>query len=66
MIINPKPLACMIIFSFVIILATCYKAHEPFTLAGLIFWISFSVFAFSCTHLSKNENYYKNYFDDDL
>lgn len=64
--IKPKPLAAIIIFSFVFIALFASEAHKPESVAGFIFWISFGVFAASVIHLSKNEEYYKNYLDEHI
>lgn len=66
MIIKPKALAVLIIFSFLLVLITVNEAHNPISVVGFIFWLSFAVFAFCCTHLSKNEDYYKQFIDNDL
>lgn len=64
--IKPKPLALIILFSFSLVVITCSGASEPTTVLGIAFWLSFAVFAFCCIHLSKNEEYYKQFLDDDL
>lgn len=61
MILKPIPLALILIISFVILLFTNGGASEPTTALGIVFWLSFGVFAFGCIHLSKNEKYYKSY-----
>lgn len=63
--LNPKLLAAIIIFSFICVLMTGCEAHRPETAVGFAFWISFGVFVASMIHLSKNESYYKRFFDDE-
>lgn len=65
MILKPKTLAISIVASFVLVLMTISEAHNPSSFAGVLFWLSFAVFAFSCIHLSKNEKYYSKYLDDE-
>ena len=65
MIVKPKPLAILIIFSFVLLLVTGCEAHHPDTVMGFIFWIAFAVFASSMTHLAKNRKFYDKYVDED-
>ena len=59
MIIKPIPLIILIIVSFCLMLITNNGADKPLTDCGIVFWLSFGVFAFCCIHLSKNEKYYK-------
>lgn len=65
MILNPRLLSALIIFSFVSILMFVNEAHRPESVEGFIFWMSFGVFAFSMIHLGKNEKYYKQFLDDE-
>lgn len=64
MILKPRLLLVLTIFSFCIMLMTNCGATEPTTALGFTFWISFGVFVFCCIHLAKNEDYYKNYIDE--
>ena len=64
MILKPKFLLLLTISSFLLLLMTNGGASEPTTALGFTFWISFGVFAFCCIHLSRNEEYYKNYLDE--
>lgn len=64
--IKPKVLLYLIISSFLLVLLLCGEAHNPLSVIGLCFWINFGIFAFCCIHLSKNEEYYKQFLDDDL
>lgn len=66
MILKPRTLAISITVSFVLVLTTITEAYRPTSVTGIIFWISFLVFAFCCNHLSKNDDYYRNYLDEDL
>ena len=63
--IKPKPLASIIIFSFIFLVMTSCAAHRPETALGFAFWISFGVFAASMIHLAKNEKQYKNDLEDE-
>lgn len=64
--INPKVLALVIILSFISLCGTIGGCDRPDTLVGILFWISFAVFAASCIHLAKNDKYYKDYIDEHL
>ena len=64
MILKPKLLLVLITSSFLLSLMTNCGATEPTTALGFTFWISFGVFVFCCIHLTKNEDYYKNYIDE--
>lgn len=66
MILRPKTLTVSIVASFVLMLMTISEAHNPETQTGVLFWLSFAVFAFCCVHLSKNDKYYSEYLDDEL
>jgi hypothetical protein len=65
MILRPKTLATAIIASFVMLLMTASESHNPSSMCGCLFWVSFMVFAFCCIHLTKNEKYYSKYIDDE-
>ena len=65
MIIKPRILSILIIFSFVLLVITNGEATE-LNILGFAFWFSLTVFAFCCIHLAKNEEYYKKFLDDDL
>ena len=58
------PLAVIIIFSFIFLVMTNDGASEPLSVQGIIFWLSFLVFASMIIHLQKNEEYYKRYIDE--
>lgn len=59
--IKPLPLIILIVTSFSLMCFSIGGCHEPTSACGIVFWISFAVFAFGCTHLSKNDKYYKGY-----
>lgn len=63
--IKPKPLAIIILSSFSLVVITNSGATEPTSVLGIVFWLSFGVFAFGCIHLSKNEEYYKQFIKDE-
>lgn len=62
--LKPKFLAMLIISSFVLLVVTNGGASEPDTALGIVFWLSFGVFASCVIHLSKNERYYSKYIDE--
>ena len=63
--IKPKPLAAIIIFSFIFLVMTSCAAHRPETALGFAFWISFGVFAASKIQLANNEKQYKHDLEDE-
>ena len=59
--IKPLPLIILIVTSFSLMCFSIGGCHEPTSACGIVFWISFAVFALCCIHLSQNEKYYDGY-----
>lgn len=61
MILKPIPLLFLIVITFSLMCVSIGGCHEPTSACGIVFWISFSVFALCCIHLSQNGKYYDGY-----
>ena len=66
MIPKPKVLMSVIIIAAITMIATMYEAHNPETLAGVIFWLVMVIFSFCFYKLDKHEKFYEKCSDDEL